>query len=217
MDEYTLIKKIKDTDDETSLKLLIKKYEPAIRKMACQISFKDYEDLVQMGNIAVWIAAQKYDKDKNVTFTTYVFNMIRGHMLTYQRDTMMMKITRHQAKNEDPNNRNTYIKADICSFDDIDFKDYPKYLTSISDTDICYFISQSCDIEALKEELQKKLTEKQYMVFCSFYGIMGYNKLSIEEIEEKYNFPQKSIYSLTCNTRRDLRKNKKLQKAINEV
>lgn len=59
--------------DENAKEYLVKRFQPLIRKRIQEIYIKtyDYEDLMQIGNISVLKAIQKYDIDRN-NFTAYV-------------------------------------------------------------------------------------------------------------------------------------------------
>lgn len=96
INDYELIYQIRENDD-TSLNILVKKYEPLIAKSARKyFSVSKYQgielsDLVQEGRIAVIKALSSYDPDGDTLFYTYADVCINRHLITYCRSLNAMK------------------------------------------------------------------------------------------------------------------------------
>lgn len=66
----------------------ITKYERMVYKMVHAAKMNvvcSFEDLVQEGNLAIVNAFEKFDENKGVSFTTWVYTYIRGAILDYQK------------------------------------------------------------------------------------------------------------------------------------
>lgn len=68
-------------DDKDAILFLIEKYQPLIRKYAFKYNLKNYDsdDLIQIGNISVITAINKYDLTKGGThIDSYIINTIKN-------------------------------------------------------------------------------------------------------------------------------------------
>ena len=88
--DYELIYKIKENDDD-SLDILFKKYEPIILCF-CNYYYEkiknrgaDYNDLVQEANIGLYMAYLKYEERVGVLFYTFACRCIRNRLSAYTR------------------------------------------------------------------------------------------------------------------------------------
>lgn len=57
-----------------------------IKSMLTNRSILDYEDAVQIGNIALWEAIERFDESLGYQFSTYATHYIRGRLLTNIND-----------------------------------------------------------------------------------------------------------------------------------
>lgn len=91
VNDYELIYRIRENDDEFALNDLIKKYEPIIISCAKRYYLKnvcygvDLNDFIQEGRIAVVKALDSYNSDGSALFYTYVSLCINRRMITYCR------------------------------------------------------------------------------------------------------------------------------------
>lgn len=60
----------------------------------------EYEDLVQIGSIGLIKAAENFDKEKNIKFSTYAVTKIVGEIKTYLRDNGPVKVSRSIKENK---------------------------------------------------------------------------------------------------------------------
>lgn len=92
INDYELIYRIRENDDEEAVNIMVKKYEPLIvnfaRKYFVQLKYQgaDMTDLVQEGRIAVFKALSSYDPNSVSIFFTYVTICIERRFITYCRN-----------------------------------------------------------------------------------------------------------------------------------
>ena len=85
-DDQEIITMIRESDDY--LELMLKKYEPIIKSISHKyigIAKKvglEWDDLIQIANIALVNACNNYNNYKNVLFYTYVTNCIKNSIIT---------------------------------------------------------------------------------------------------------------------------------------
>lgn len=73
--------------EELSFEEVLKRYTGLIKKFASPYqSIYDFDDLFQVGSIALWKAYERYDMKKGCTFTTYAYNQVHFAIQTYHRD-----------------------------------------------------------------------------------------------------------------------------------
>lgn len=84
-----LIHQYQDTKDNDIATILIKKYEPMIKMAAGKISRNRpdlFEDLMQVGNMALIRLLQQFDSSLGVPFEAYAMKSMIGHMKNFLRD-----------------------------------------------------------------------------------------------------------------------------------
>lgn len=132
VNDYELVYRIRENDDEEAINFLIKKYEPIIIKLAkkyfVQAKYQgvDMNDFLQEGRIAVVKALNSYDPNSVSLFYTYVTICINRHFVSYCRNLSSTKNT--------PLN---YSVSDDCLYDIGDFSFEPvEYLNDRLKDDI---------------------------------------------------------------------------------
>lgn len=84
-----LIWEYQQTKDEEIATLLIQKYEPMVKMAAGKIGRNRpdlYEDLYQVGQMALIRLLQQYDIEMGIPFEPYAMKSMIGHMKNYLRD-----------------------------------------------------------------------------------------------------------------------------------
>ncbi|MNO62200.1 RNA polymerase sigma-B factor [compost metagenome] len=84
-----LIKKYQQTMDNEIATVLIQKYEPMVKMAAGKISRTRtdlYEDLYQVGSMALIRLLQQYDIELGIPFEPYAMKSMIGHMKNFLRD-----------------------------------------------------------------------------------------------------------------------------------
>ena len=91
INDYELIYRIRENNDEEAINDLILKYEPLIAKLVKKYYVSDYclgvdvNDFIQEGRIAVVKALRTYDLENPTLFYTYVYVCVNRHLITYCR------------------------------------------------------------------------------------------------------------------------------------
>lgn len=91
------VRKIKESNDEESFRILNVQFGPIIRKIAnkyCNVNV-EYEDLVQVLSIELLRCARDYKEDLNNKFTTYVFNILPNRAKRELRDNQPIVMSRN--------------------------------------------------------------------------------------------------------------------------
>ena len=125
INDYELIYKIRENDDEQAVYDLVKKYEPIIVKCAKKYYLSnpyygvDLSDYIQEGRIAIFKAMKSFDVNGKSLFYTYVGLCIERSMITYCRKLS----TNKQCLLSNSLNDDIYMfigdtKYDPCSFSD---------------------------------------------------------------------------------------------------
>lgn len=89
IDPYELLLAYQQEPDNERATLLIEHYEPMVRMAAGKISRNRpdlYEDLYQVGQMALLRLFSQYDASVGVQFEPYAMKSIIGHMKNYMRD-----------------------------------------------------------------------------------------------------------------------------------
>ncbi|MNE24374.1 RNA polymerase sigma-B factor [compost metagenome] len=84
-----LIRKYQETMDNEIATVLIQKYEPMVKMAAGKISRTRtdlYEDLYQVGSMALIRLLQQYDIELGIPFEPYAMKSMIGHMKNFLRD-----------------------------------------------------------------------------------------------------------------------------------
>ncbi|BFH67012.1 MAG: sigma-70 family RNA polymerase sigma factor [Paenibacillus dendritiformis] len=88
-DAVQLISAYQETQDNDIATILIQKYEPMVKMAAGKISRNRpdlYEDLMQVGNMALIRLLQQFDRSLGVPFEAYAMKSMIGHMKNFLRD-----------------------------------------------------------------------------------------------------------------------------------
>ena len=97
VNDYELIYRIRENNDEVAINDLILKYEPVIAGIARKYCVGDYykgvdfNDFMQEGRMAVVKAMKTYEFEQSVLFYTYVSVCINRQLLTYCRKLGTLK------------------------------------------------------------------------------------------------------------------------------
>ena len=175
INDNELIYMIRD-NDEYSLDILFKKYEPIVINI-CNSYYNseylgiDYDDLKQECYIGLYSAYLKFNDNKNNTFYTYAVKCMKNHMRTYYRNINVKK------------NRvlNTSIFVDDYDKFSITYN-YDNYEKNFVDYKNLFDIKHSIVFE------------------------LRYNGFSYKEISKLLDIPISTVDSRLCKIRSSLRK-----------
>ncbi len=92
---YELIRRAQAGDEEART-LLVEQNTGLVKKLALKFATAEYEtdDLIQLGYIGLLKAADKFDPQYNVMFSTYAVPMIMGEIRRFFRDSGRIKASR---------------------------------------------------------------------------------------------------------------------------
>ncbi|NMM53235.1 sigma-70 family RNA polymerase sigma factor [Paenibacillus aquistagni] len=88
-DAIDLIRQYQETKDNDIATILIQRFEPMVKMAAGKISRNRpdlYEDLMQVGNMALLRLLQQFDASLGVPFEAYAMKSMIGHMKNFLRD-----------------------------------------------------------------------------------------------------------------------------------
>ena len=97
INDYELIYRIRENNDEEAINDLILKYEPLVAKLAKKYCINDFclgvdiNDFIQEGRIAVVKALRTFDLENEILFYTYVSVCVNRHLITYYRSLVNSK------------------------------------------------------------------------------------------------------------------------------
>lgn len=99
-DNIELLKRAK-LNDEEAIEKLIENNIGLVRKVAQRFANRkiEFEDAVQIGNIGLMKAIEKFDFSYNVQFSTYAVPMIMGEIRRFLRDDGIIKVSRSIKEN----------------------------------------------------------------------------------------------------------------------
>ncbi len=179
MEDNLLIKNAKNGDSE-SLDLLMKRYKPAVIKVAKKyfIIGADLNDVIQEGMIGLFNAYNNFDEKKNVQFKTFATLCINRQIITAVNSAYKKKI-----ELLDDGEKGSYETTTYSPEDDIILNE---------------------EFEILKKEINKKLSSFEQVVLSNFLEDYSY-----EEIAEKLNLQKKSIDNALSRIRNKLQYLKK--------
>lgn len=166
-DNTELLKRAK-LKDETAVSLLIKNNSGLVKKVASKFSGRkiEFDDAVQLGNIGLMKAIEKFDFSYNVQFSTYAVPMIMGEIRRFLRDDGIIKVSRtikennakinvflekyRQLHNEEPTV--SQISKEL-------FLDKDDVITALSYTPVCESLNTQIFDE--KKPLEETLSAKE--------------------------------------------------------
>lgn len=184
------------------------------------------EDLYQEGLFALFNCIKKYDKNKEVLFSTYAYNSIINYLIKFNQKNTVVVISPIEYKRiYDYKKYNTsYLKkynrppTDIevkkeLSFTDkqlnslklhigmLDMMSFDDVVNNADNKDLEKIIENNDLHNQLLEFLQKNLKNKmEYNVIVSYYGLIDNIPLNHKEIADKYNISVNQVQYLKSHT-----------------
>lgn len=166
-DNTELLKRAK-LNDRDAVSQLVKNNAGLVRKVASKFTNRriEFDDAVQLGNIGLIKAIEKFDFSYNVQFSTYAVPMIMGEIRRFLRDDGIIKVSRsikenrmkisaflekyRQAHNEEP------TVSQICTALGLSDDDV---VTALSYTPVCESLNAPVFDE--KKTLEETLCENE--------------------------------------------------------
>ncbi|MFN2611982.1 MAG: SigB/SigF/SigG family RNA polymerase sigma factor [Solirubrobacterales bacterium] len=87
-DDRTLLSRYREEGDDRALEKLTERYMPLARRLAARYRYTNepMEDLVQVANMALLKAIQRFDMERDAAFSSYAVPTILGELKRYFRD-----------------------------------------------------------------------------------------------------------------------------------
>lgn len=191
-----------DVVEGITLEEALKKYEPMVHRFVNTAHTNHVcskEDLCQEGRMAIVIAFQNFDPEKNATLTTWVYHMIKSAILEYQKHNLsilsggayLQGILRKAGQDASVEeimefgvSKKTAIAARYIreSFSTVDYDDLS---TMIGADDV-----EHNSLEAF--DWKKYLTESEVFAVGNYFGFNG-SRMTMGEIGEKMGRSRKSV------------------------
>ncbi|MDT8860366.1 sigma-70 family RNA polymerase sigma factor [Alkalihalobacillus sp. MEB130] len=81
--------------EEETFDVVLENYEPMIKKQMVSLRiYKDFDEFLQLGRIALWEAYERFDPSKG-NFSTFAISTVRGKFMT-----LLTKETKYAERNE---------------------------------------------------------------------------------------------------------------------
>ena len=191
-----------DVVEGITLEEALKKYEPMVHRFVNTAHTNHVcskEDLCQEGRMAIVIAFQNFDPEKNATLTTWVYHMIKSAILEYQKHNLsilsggayLQGILRKAGQDASVEeimefgvSKKTAIAATYIreSFSTVDYDDLS---TMIGADDVEHGAMEAFD-------WKKYLTEPEAFAVGNYFGFNG-SRMTMGEIGEKMGRSRKSV------------------------
>lgn len=134
-----------------------------------------FDDLYDIGIIGFVRGINSYDENKNVKYSTYLYECIKNEILKY------VDYEKNERRKGEIVSLNIEINNDIELLDLIpSYEDYDEKLYL---DEIRYIINRRLSF----------LNERDEKIFKHLYGLDGYKILNIDELEKKFNTTKQNI------------------------
>lgn len=118
---------------------------------------EDAEDLISIGTIGLIKAVSTFDMDFGNRFATYAIRCIENELLMYFRRTKKNRseVSLYEPIGTDKEGRQIHLMEVLL----------------VDDVDIAGQMENHHDIEIIKNNMSRILTEREYMIICKRYGL----------------------------------------------
>ena len=227
-EEYELLEKISE-GSQIAIDKLVKANLRFVISVAKQYQHQGIalEDLINEGNIGLIKAATRFDRNRGFKFISYAVWWIRQSITQcIYENARMIRI---------PNNRFTNQLNYFCNMKDI--KDTMIYSAKTISLDMPVDDENSnCLVdliknnnaespddafikEGFKKDLEKvinQLESRQKIILCMYFGIMGYQPMTLEEIGEYFDLTRERVRQIKDSALRIL-KCRNVNKILNYI
>lgn len=157
-----------------------------IRKMGLRTTNDDiYQEWYDDGLIGLIQGVKSYDENRNIKLSTFLCKCIRTNIArgAYLRNMDKRKINYMN---------NISLNAPVSNDKEIELIDVLKDKSVY----ILEDVEKNIDIEKLKYAMKKRLSPRDYEIWCKFYGLFGYKEYTTKELEREYNISHTSIWRI---------------------
>lgn len=144
-------------------------------------SWIEYKELYQIGLIALYKAAEKYEFDRNAMFSTYATKAILNEMIRQTRRLEKAYNRGYMVNDNTPSEQIKRVPFDNVGKNRIDYQEPVNYRTSKID------LSHKVLDILPKLKYQKGRKEKNIEMFKDYFGLQGRESLSFRALAEKHD------------------------------
>ena len=132
---------------------------------------EDSEDLISIGTIGLIKAVSTFDTQFGNRFATYAIRCIENELLMYFRRSKKNKseVSLYEPIGTDKEGRQIHLMEVLL----------------VDDVDIAGQMECRQDIETIKKNMNRVLTDREYMIICKRYGMNGEKDYTKREIERE--------------------------------
>ena len=141
------------------------------------------DELFDVGLIGLTKGIKSYDKKKNSCESTYMYACIKREIFGCLRKMHALKRTLFKEVS-----LNTKVKISWENDDEVEL------INCIADTNSDF--EKKAEIEERNEMLEKyvcRLNPSQRELICLYFGVLGYNRMTLSELKEKYGLSKQTI------------------------
>src|SRR5674536_380210 len=93
MDNEQLLAAYADTGSSATLDEVVRRNQNLLHHILKRVAYASdpYEDLLQVANLGLIKAAQRFDAERGVRFSTYATAIVDGELRHHLRDSLLMK------------------------------------------------------------------------------------------------------------------------------
>lgn len=153
--------------------------------------YRNLDEYYDVGLIGLVKGVKSYDNSKGYAISTYLVKCITTEVLAYQRKTTTKK-------------RGGGIK-DISIYTPINDEENELLDVIPSNENIEENIIKKEQLEMIYKEIFK-LKERDRLIICSSYGVLGYEKLTQKEVSETTGVSQPQVSRITKKFIEDVRR-----------
>lgn len=143
------------------------------------------DELYDIGLIGLTKGIKTFDKSLGYRESTYMYTCIKTEIIGYLRKKNTQKRTLFKEVS-----LNTKIKTSQSDGEGVELIDF------IADKRLDF--EENVEIEERNEMLEKyvrRLSAGQRELICHYYGILGYNRMTVSELKRKYDTSKQAIFA----------------------
>ena len=143
------------------------------------------DELYDIGLIGLTKGIKTFDKSLGYRESTYMYTCIKTEIVGYLRKLNTQKRTLFKEVS-----LNTKIKTSKTDGEGIELMD------TIADERVDF--EENVEIEERNELLERyvcRLSSGQRELICHYYGILGYNRMTVSELKKKYDTSKQAIFA----------------------
>lgn len=153
---------------------------------------EDIEDLISIGTIGLIKAVSTFDANFGNRFATYAVRCIENELLMYFRRAKKTKleVSLYEPIGTDKEGRQIHLMEVLL----------------VDDVDISSQMENHHDMEIIKNNMSKVLTQREFMIICNRYGLNGKQEYTQREIAKVLGISRSYVSRIEKKALEKLRK-----------